>query len=193
MQIEKGIQQSEREHVAALYWQGFGEKLGRMLGPQERAVAYIACALNSDHIFCARTAAGSIAGIAGYQTPKGGLLRGNPEYLVVHYGHIGAIWRRIMFSLLKSPFGTGSFVIDGIVVAREYRGNGIGTDLIEALAREANRQGYDMLRLEVVDDNFRAKALYERRGFRKSGGASIGILRHIFGFRRTITMERRLR
>ena len=48
------------------------------------------------------------------------------------------------------------------------------------------RQG--QVRLDVIDSNWRAKALYERLGFRVEKTTSIGLLRFIYGFRAAITM-----
>lgn len=45
------------------------------------------------------------------------------------------------------------------------RGRGVGTALIDTLCREAARRGYQAIRLEVIDANPRARALYEREGF----------------------------
>ena len=193
MQINSAIDASEYADVAALYWQGFGGKLDLVLGPEHKARAYISAALNPEHLICARDQKGQITGIAGFQTGHGSLLKGNFGHLVAIYGGFGAAWRALTFMLLNPPLSGGSFVIDGIVVAQEHRGKGVGTALIEALAREANRKGYDRMQLEVIDDNIRARMLYERRGFMKVGGMSFGILRHVFGFRHTITMQRKLR
>jgi ribosomal protein S18 acetylase RimI-like enzyme len=42
----------------------------------------------------------------------------------------------------------------------------------------------------VVDTNWRAKALYARLGFKIEKTASIGPLRHVFGFAAATTMVR---
>jgi ribosomal protein S18 acetylase RimI-like enzyme len=48
------------------------------------------------------------------------------------------------------------------------------------------------LRLDVIDTNLRARALYERLGFRAVRSESLGPLRHLFGFQTAITMVRAL-
>jgi hypothetical protein len=44
----------------------------------------------------------------------------------------------------------------------------------------------------VVDTNPRARALYEREGFRVISETRMGVLRHVFGFESAATMVRDL-
>jgi ribosomal protein S18 acetylase RimI-like enzyme len=44
----------------------------------------------------------------------------------------------------------------------------------------------------VVDNNWRAMALYRRLGFVETQRQSIGLLRHVFGFNTAITMVRQI-
>ena len=54
--------------------------------------------------------------------------------------------------------------LHGIVVKAEFRGQGIGTAILERL-REEYAGRMDVIELGVHDSNGRAKALYERMGF----------------------------
>ena len=58
--------------------------------------------------------------------------------------------------------------IDGVAVAAEYEGNGVGFSLMTAVRQWAKEQGCDRLSLET--DNPRAIALYERSGLRIATG-----------------------
>lgn len=54
----------------------------------------------------------------------------------------------------------------GMYVSAEYRGMGIGRQLLEKLIREARKlSGLEQITLTVVQDNERAKALYTAAGF----------------------------
>ena len=55
--------------------------------------------------------------------------------------------------------------IHDLAVRPEYRGQGIGRQLIEAVADAAHARGCCKLTLEVRDDNHIARGLYERCGF----------------------------
>lgn len=57
-----------------------------------------------------------------------------------------------------------------IALRKEYWGNGIGTAMFEAMERAAReREGVRQIDLEVIDDNTRARGLYEKMGFRVVG------------------------
>lgn len=53
-----------------------------------------------------------------------------------------------------------------IELHRDYRGGGLGSALMTHGAAWAKHQGYEFIRLGVLDSNPRAKALYERLGYR---------------------------
>jgi len=52
-----------------------------------------------------------------------------------------------------------------IAVEREYRGRGIGGDLLAALAQRARNDGHQRLMLSVDPRNVPARRLYDRLGF----------------------------
>jgi RimJ/RimL family protein N-acetyltransferase len=56
-----------------------------------------------------------------------------------------------------------------IELHRKYRGGGIGSALMKQGAAWAKHHGYEFIRLGVLDSNPRAKALYERLGYRAYG------------------------
>ncbi|AHB49831.1 hypothetical protein W911_01515 [Hyphomicrobium nitrativorans NL23] len=68
------------------------------------------------------------------------------------------------------------------------RGLGVGSALLDAIERHAATKGLKHLRLDVIDENTRARALYERHGFDARSHRSIGALKPIFGFRTATTM-----
>ena len=57
-----------------------------------------------------------------------------------------------------------------IALRREYWGNGIGTAMFEAMEEVARAHGgVEQMELEFVEGNTRARALYEKMGFRLVG------------------------
>lgn len=60
---------------------------------------------------------------------------------------------------------SNSVEIADLVVAPDYRGQGLGTALIDVLSRVARYAGYDSVEICVMRGNSRARALYERLGF----------------------------
>lgn len=186
--IEAGFTDADRATIAALYWEAFGPKLGRALGSRAGAEDYVSKCLMPEHAICARNADGKVIGVIGFKTMKGGLVEGGFAPLRAHFGLVGASWRYALLSALPQDVDNTRFLIDGLFVAEEARGSGLGTRLVWALAEEARARGYRQMRLEVVDTNLRAKALYHRLGFVAAGRIDMGLRALIFGYDSATTM-----
>ena len=190
MKITVGIPEKDREEAAALYWDAFGEKLGFTMGPKYQAMMFVRTVLRPDHGICAHDDNGRLLGIAGFKTSKGALVGGDFNDLRRVYGWVSAAIRCSLLSLLERDTENERFLMDGLFVAPEARGMGVGTALLDAIVDEARRRGYDQVRLDVVDTNPRAKALYRHVGFKEIKTVKIGLLKHIFGFSASTTMVR---
>lgn len=192
MKITKGFDDEERAEVARLYWGAFGGKLGRVLGPDKRAKALIERTADPAHAFCAYDANGALLGVVGFKTFNGALVDPKWREMAARYGQFGTLWRAALLRLLQQDAENTRFLMDGIFVADRAQGQGIGTALLNAIYEEARTHGYAELRLDVIDSNTRARALYEREEFVEVGRHNLGILRHIFGFTSATTMIRKL-
>lgn len=192
MRVVAGLPDTLRADAARLYWQAFGTKLGRVLGPEERALKYLQRSISASHVIVALSDDGALLGMIGYRSAEGGFAEGSIDDLRAAYGRIGAAWRAAAMRAISGEVDNDRFLIDGICVAPGVRGQGVGTALIEALAQDARTRAYAEMRLDVVDTNTRARALYERLGFRAVRSESLGPLRYLFGFQTAITMVRPL-
>lgn len=196
MRVVAGLPDALRADAAWLYWQAFGSKLGRVLGPDARALAFLADSMTAEHALAALDDDGRLLGLIGFRAGAVGFAGGSYAALVRCYGRAGALWRgAALWALTQGSADAadhGRLLIDGLCVAAEARGRGVGTALIEALVRSPAAEGYRELHLEVIDSNLRARALYERLGFRAVRTARLGPLRHLFGFRAAVTMVRPL-
>ena len=190
--IRQGFAEADRAEVAALYWQAFGQKLGRVLRPEPKALAFVARVMRADHTLAAYDAAGRLLGVAGFKSPHGAFVGGRPGDLHAVYGWWGGQWRAIFLNLLSREVENTRFLMDGLFVREDCRGMGVGSALLAAVVAEAARRGYAEVRLDVVDSNPRARALYERHGFRALFVARLGPLRHVFGFGTATAMVRRV-
>jgi ribosomal protein S18 acetylase RimI-like enzyme len=188
MEIARGFAPTDRPAIAALYWEAFGDKLGRALGPRAKALAFVARVASPRHAICAWGEDGALLGMAGFRDAEGSLVGGDLADMAAVYGWAGALWRQALLATLARDAGEARFLLDGLVVAPEARGRGVGTRLLLAVADEARRRGHHEVRLDVVDENPRARALYERLGFRAVARHSTGPLRHVFRFRAATTM-----
>ncbi|SMX42753.1 GNAT family N-acetyltransferase [Octadecabacter ascidiaceicola] len=189
--VSKGFKQDERAQIASMYWEAFGQKLGRVMGPTHRATAFFESVLDPTHALCARDEAGVLLGVAGFKTIKGALVGGTWRDLARHYGWIGSTWRVGLLALLERDTENERFLMDGIFVRDNARGLGVGTALLDAITDEARARGFKEVRLDVIDTNPRARALYERRGFVAGEDQYLGPLKFFFGFNSATTMTRK--
>lgn len=190
--LQLGLPPDLRAGAAQLYWQAFGSKLGLVLGPRARALRYLDRVMRPDHVIIALSEDNRLLGLAGFKTPSGSFAAGGARDMAAVYGRFGALWRHQLLSWLADEVDNENFLLDGLCVAEECRGAGVGSALMGAIAAEAALRGYYGVRLEVIDSNQRAQALYQRLGYFETRRHGIGLLRFVFGFRAAVTMIRPL-
>jgi ribosomal protein S18 acetylase RimI-like enzyme len=188
MTVQLGLPEGLRSQAAALYWQAFGQKLGRVMGPQARALRFLERVIRTDHVIVALDD-GQLLGLVGFKTPQAAFAGGAFGDLWAIYG-FGSLWRAGLLRMLERDVDNARFLMDGLCVAEEAQGRGVGTALLDAITAEAKARGYGAVRLDVIDTNPRARALYERQGFVAVRTAGMGVLRHVFGFASATTMVR---
>jgi ribosomal protein S18 acetylase RimI-like enzyme len=188
-QLQHGLPDRYRLAAAALYWQAFGGKLGPVLGPKARALTFLTRVMQLDHCLAALQD-DVLIGIVGYRSERGSFAGGTMADLQAVYGAVGMAWRWPLLAYLSDD--DDRFLLDGISVAENMRGQGVGTALIKGICALGCHRGHRALRLDVIDSNWRAKALYQRQGFSVETSKSIGPLRYIFGFDQVVTMVKPL-
>ena len=192
LRIAPGLAPQLRPEAAALYWQAFGGKLGRVMGPERRALGFIESVLDESHVISALDGSGALAGVVGYRTGRGSFVGGDMADLAACYGRAGSWWRAACLQLLAQDIAPGTMLVDGLAVRADWRGQGVGAGLLNALCAEAARRHYRELRLEVVDENPRARALYERLGFLPVARRESRLTGIAFEFRAVTVMRRAL-
>jgi putative acetyltransferase len=75
----------------------------------------------------------------------------------------------------------------GMMVAREWRGRGVGSALMDAAIGWCRRSGVEKLELSVYPDNDAGRALYAKFGFREEGRLT-GHSKKRIGYRDEILM-----
>ncbi|MEU4800105.1 GNAT family N-acetyltransferase [Streptomyces sp. NPDC023327] len=187
--VRWGIPEGAERRAAELYWDAFGRKLGPALSPPDKAVPFLAAHLNADRAVCA-ILDGRLVGLAGYQLGGRALTGGSAAAVLRTYGHLRGLRRLVLLALFERHPAPGQLVMDGIAVDPDMRGRGVGSLLIEEVAAVAAEQGCRKIRLDVIDTNPRARALYERRGFTAVRTEHTPWLRGLMGFGAVTTMHR---
>ncbi len=179
------------EHAAAtLYWQAFRAKLGKLLGPESRAIKFFAETINHAAMLAAFEN-DALVGIAAFQNGPDGFSAAGVGDLFRHYG-LGAVWRIIPLALLDRRGAAGVLQMDGICVRADMRGCGVGTKLLRALFDHARANGYHGITLDVIDTNPRARALYETLGFKTTKVWQTTVMRPLLGFTTATKMTKML-
>ncbi|MEL7115184.1 MAG: GNAT family N-acetyltransferase [Pseudomonadota bacterium] len=186
------IPETGREDAARLFWQAFQGKLGKVMGPDAKAIAFLTRVLNPSFGIAALDVEGRVIGIAGFKTADGALVGGEMRDLFAVYGVFGGLWRGVTLSVLERETAPGTLLMDGIFVESRARGLGVGTQLLHAIKARAAELGLDHVRLDVIDSNPKARALYERQGFQAEGQSHLGPLSWIFGFKSATAMRVRV-
>ncbi|OJF12681.1 GNAT family N-acetyltransferase [Couchioplanes caeruleus] len=187
--VRRDVPTGTEGRVAELYWEAFGRKLGAALDPPDKGRRFIATHLHRDRGVVA-LAGDHVVGVAGFQLGGRGLTGGGPADVLRTYGAVRGLPRLALLALLERTPAPGQLVMDGIAVDAGHRGRGIGSALLEEIARVAAGSGCDRIRLDVIDVNPRARALYERHGFTAVRTEQTPYLRRLMGFTAVTTMHR---
>lgn len=187
-QIVEGLPKGLEAQAADLYWQAFGEKLGKLMGPGTRARAFFADTLHPASVIAACDGE-VLLGIAAFKSKGKGFSDAGMGDLWRHYG-VGSLWRVVPLAMLERTSPDTCLQMDGICVDADARGRGVGSALFDALFAMAKREGFAEITLDVIDRNHRARALYERLGFVAGETSATGPLRHLLGFDHATKMVR---
>ncbi|MEU6881039.1 GNAT family N-acetyltransferase [Streptomyces sp. NPDC046712] len=189
--VRRGVPHGSEEQVAALYWEAFGRKLAPALNPPDVGRAFIAAHLQHDRGVTALTG-GRVVGVAGYRLGGRALTGGGVKDVLSTYGLFRGLPRLAVLALFERAPGEGELLMDGIAVEAAHRGTGIGSLLLREIAALAADHGCRRIRLDVIDVNPRAKALYERHGFTAVRTEQTPYLRGLMGFGAVTTMHRQV-
>lgn len=80
---------------------------------------------------------------------------------------LGVLWRGMQTEAIIRPPQQSAAVLCNLGVSETQRGLGLGTQLIHALEQRALSLGYDVVELDVAENNPKARALYERLGYQQ--------------------------
>lgn len=186
--VEVGIPEGHRLAAAQLYDEAFGQKFMLAIPDAAKRIELfqkhfelkyaLAAIMNSD-----------LLGIAGFSTSAGSLTAGiDYGNLLSDLGVLGGHRAALVLSFYERQAVTGELLLDGISVSPASRGLGVGTRLLRGLIDYAATNGYDSIRLDVIDTNDGARKLYERLGFVSIKTEEFEILRGMLGFGAATTM-----
>lgn len=195
MQIRKGFDKKDRETAARLYVEAFKRKFENLIGGQDLIQALFEEAINPSYCLCAYTDEGELVGIAGFHEGEKGFVDIKGRDFIQMFGWFHGSWKALVSDIIftRKPLSRDELLMDGIAVDAKWRGQGVGTKLFDALVDYGKSKHFKYMKLDVVDENPRAKALYERLGFYKSSYEKVFVLfAKLIGVSGVTTMVKRL-
>ncbi|MBE0511948.1 GNAT family N-acetyltransferase [Candidatus Bathyarchaeota archaeon] len=191
LEITFGVPKNQKVRVAKIIYEAFENKFENIFGPKKQSIPLISKHLRNNRIVVA-IREGVVVGVGGLE------FKGKRFFDVSFW----QLLRELKFGIFRVMFLGWIFcnkveekelLVDALAVARNIRGKGIGSNLINFIIDFARSRGYEQVKLFVIDANEKAKKLYERIGFKKVKAHRIPFpWNRIFGFNRTSEMTYRI-
>lgn len=191
LEIRRGLPLGREAEAARLYDRAFGAKMRALVPDEAKRRAMLADCFVHDLAFAA-VMEGEVVGLAGFhEGDRSFTSAGGAGLLFRHLGVFGGLRALVGFVMFDRSPEAGELLMDGIAVDPRCQGQGVGTRLLRALFAHAAEAGLTSVRLDVVDTNPRARALYDREGFVAGEVSRDGWLtRRLFGFDTATTMRK---
>ena len=193
--VERGLREEHRHAAALIFEDAFGSEQRMAVPDAGKRLRYFERVIDARHVLSA-VRDEELVGMVGLSsreaTYSGGVMHisWDPRQLRDILGWVGAAWAQWGTRLAMHRPADGELYIDGLAVAPAARGSGIGTSLLGEAEAIAAELGLGWLRLDVLDTNPRAQALYERVGYRATRAQSLRHVQHWAGSGGLISMER---
>ena len=167
--IEQGLPDELRDQGVQIFEDAFGQKMVTVSREPDKRMEFMRRSYVAQNCIIARRG-DTLLGLAGLSTSgepyPGGIMGSSwdPRPHVDVLGWPGAIWAVWSNRMAAHRPKADEVWVDGIAVAPDARGRGVGTRLLDETTAIARRLGKRYVRLDVIDRNPRAQALYERLG-----------------------------
>ena len=177
------LAESQRAPAGLIYYEAFRRKLQPLVGRPAATSALLTAGLNLTMMMGA-LADGRLLGIAGLHSHADNCARISLRASVAALGLARGsyAWAALSLFVAAPPCPADELRVAALAVDAAARGQGIGTRLLAAVCDQARRAGCRTVRLEVVDTNTGARALYQRLGFTEVKTHRYPFVRHWLGF-----------
>ncbi len=157
-----GFEEKDRDSLADIIWSAFHTKADWIYKNDAQKEKEVMRALPLPENTIVARIGDKIVGFLVFKTSQTIKAKNKPleEAMMRHRN-----WRTLLFLLLSHKPEEDELYIFLIAASPEARGAGVGTRLLHAAYDIARERGLQCATLHVVQDNPRAKQLYNREGF----------------------------
>lgn len=166
MTLQLGFKEKDRLKAAALYANAFKRKFVHLIGDEDQVSVLLEKGLDPNYCITYYLD-NELVGLAGFHVGKQALVKISLSHFISEFGLFKGIFKGLLSGIIfhRKPVAESELLMDGIAVDHGFRGQGIGSQLFDALFEWTKSNGYAAIHLDVIDENPKAKALYERLDF----------------------------
>ena len=166
IEITESINKNQRIRAIEILYYAFEQKIRALIKSKEKALAIYNKSLKNDQVFYALLD-GNVVGLIGLQYKNRTFLEFKYRDLRKYFNPLQSYFIYKIYKLTSPKIKDDVLRIDSIAVDKSFRNLGIGTQLINKVFEFAKNKGIKKVILEVINTNPKAKALYERIGFKE--------------------------
>ena len=189
IEIAHGIPKNQKLRVARIIFDAFEDKYKHIFGPRKKSIYAIMQFLRDDRTIVALQK-DVVVGVGGLKFGGKGFIDPSlsPIVRILKLGTPKAVVMGWFFYLGRVE--EKELFIDSLAVIKDLRGKGVGSSLLKFIIDFARSRGYLKVKLQVIEKNWRAKKLYEKKGFKEGRILNIPFpWDRIFGFKRVSEMN----
>ena len=166
IEIADSINKNQRIRTIEILYYAFEQKIRALIKSKEKALAIYNKSLKNDQVFYALLD-GNVVGFIGMHYENKTFLEFKYRNLRKYFNPLQSYFIYRIYKLTSPKIKDDVLRIASIAVDKSVRSLGIGTQLINKVFGFAKNKGFKEVILEVVNTNPKAKALYERIGFKE--------------------------
>jgi len=167
VKTQLGIRPEHINDAAKIFSIAFQRKFDKLFGkPEEMSNIFRKC-FNPKCAITAVSASNELMGVAGFHFNNNTLFEIQKGPFIEQFGCIKGYLKYGLLKALYSrkPIENHQLLMDGIAVSEKFRSLGIGKKLFAHLEHYSRENGMRSIMLDVIDENPKAKKLYESIGF----------------------------
>ena len=167
MIFQRGFSPDQKFVAAQLYTDAFERKFIKLIGNKRKIAELFELGLNPEYCFVAIDEQQKVVGLLGFRVGRNQLLSLKRREFQQVFGLLSGLFKSLVTTVIfhRKPESDKQLLMDGVAVSAEVRGQGIGSKLFKEFINYAQSQNFESVRLDVIDENPRAKDLYAAIGF----------------------------